>query len=366
MPDTTLSLTHFANLEGKQHPDLLEPLTNERISELTGLTAKRVFQSTGMDTRYIMSKGRHPLDLARRVMERFYAQSGITPQQIGALAFSHTCYDKIFAEEMADTLGKELHLPKENVLGRSYGCAGFPDILQIAGVLAEQLPSDRHCLVLNVETPQLNKDARDKYATPIFAAGATATTLWKGPGHQLLFADVDDIVPANNPKKEKFFTVANELAEDFWGEKQMRMVSHMNGNLVYTNGLETIERAARESLERVLNMGHLGHRIVVVPHQPNGKMVQMFVDVDGPAMTRENDGKVISVEWVNGMNGMGNTISATIPSVLARLWKLLPGMQKGEIVLFPAAGICVENPEDKMSMGHGAMIWNPGGYREAS
>lgn len=366
MADTPLSLTHFTNLEGKQHPDLLELLTNDRISELTGLTAKRVFQSTGMNTRYIMSKGNHPLDLARRVMQRFHAESGITAQQIGALAFSHTCYDKRFGEDMADTLGNELDVPKDHVLGRSYGCAGYPDILQKASVLAQQLPSDKHCLILNVETPQLNKDARDKYATPIFAAGATATTLWKGPGHQLLFADVNNIVPANNPKQEKFFTVTEELVEDFWGGKEMRVVSHMNGNLVYTNGLETIERAARESLERVLQMGYRGRRIVVVPHQPNGKMVQMFVDVDGPAMTRENEGKVISVEWVNGMNGMGNTISATIPSVKSRLWKLLPGMQEGEIVLFPAAGICVDNPEDKMSMGHGAMIWNPGAYRTAS
>lgn len=361
-----IAFSEFVQLSGAHERDLFEHLCNDQIAALTGMEPKRILQSTGMDSRYIMRKEKHPIDLARRAIQRFLEQSKIASDQIGGLALSHTAYDKSITQEMADVVAREQHLPLENVLARSYGCAGFPDIIQAAAPLVRRLSPEQHCLVLNIETPQRNKDARDKFATPIFAAGATATSLWKGPGHTVLFADVDDIVPTNNPGNEKFFTMTEEPAQDYWGGVEVRIISHMNGNLVYTNGLETIERAARESLERVLAMGCLDRRIVVVPHQPNGKMVKMFVDVDGPAMEKENAGKVRSVEWVNGMNGMGNTISATIPSVLARVNSLLKiPPQKDDIVLIPAAGICIADPEDKMSVGRGAMIWNPGGYRTA-
>jgi hypothetical protein len=60
-------------------------------------------------------------------------------------------------------------------------------------------------------------------------------------------------------------------------------------------------------------------------------------------------------------------ISATIPSVLSRIGAIdgVVPPREGDIILIPAAGICVGDPGRKMSIGRGAIEWHPNAYRNA-
>ena len=205
-------------------------------------------------------------------------------------------------------------------------------------------------------------DSRDPKATPIFAAGATATSLRKGDGHKLLFAETEDVVPPKNPGNTDVFHISREEIENFSGQRETKLIFRMNGELAYENGAALIEQAARDSLHRVMaDSEHHGRRVLVVSHQPNAKMVKGLDKMVSPQMMQYEFApySIPNLRFVNGMEGMGNVISATIPSVLARI-NCIDGIDapnKGDIVLFPAAGICMRDPGQKMSVGRGAMIW---------
>lgn len=320
---TPVSFTDFVDLEGS---DSLELLDNPRIAALTGLTERRVFSSTLTTQRYILKDGKQPLDLAHEVTDRFFERTGLTGRDIGALAVSHTQCEGTTGQDIGESIARRIGLIEENVRVVSFGCTGFPHIVSVAEKQARGIHEDKHVLVLCVETPDRMMDARNKQGTPIFAAGATATSLWNGPGHQLLFSETEDVVPPDNPRGTDIFTIAARETQDFSGRMAQKANFEMNGDLAYTNGQQLIERGARESLERVLELraGYIG-RILVVSHQPNAKMVKFLDEMVAPDILSKYAVRGITdVRFVNGMQGMGNVLSATIPSVIARIDRIQP------------------------------------------
>ncbi len=358
------SLTDFVDLQGS---DALELMTNDRIAELTGLDANRVLKSTLVRERFILKKAKEPVDLAHEVLDRFLEKTQLDNKDIEALALVHTDYNAGVHDEMGESIASRIGISCDRVRAMSLGCVGFVKVLEYALSVAHTLSDEKHCLILNVETPDRYIDARDSRAAPIFAAGATATSLWNGPGHSLLFAESRDLTPPENLKKEDIFSFVDNEAEDFFGQRSMRTIVRMNGDLAYINGSALIEKATRESLERVMgNESSRGKGVTVVPHQANAKMIRAFqATVSEPLRGERPDWNIPRLSFVNGMEGMGNVISSTIPSVLARLHQIngVVQPQDGDIVLTPAAGICMENPGLRMSMGIGAMEWHPDAYK---
>lgn len=354
------SFTEFVDLTGS---DSLELLDNARIAKLTGLEEQRIWKSTRMKERYILRAGKEPVDIALEITDRFLDQTGIRSSDIGSLALVHTAYaaNENDRFSIADAVAKRVGVTRENIVAISYGCAGFPEIVSRAAIQAKRLDDGKHALILNVETPDRMMDAKDSRATPIFATGATATSLWNGDGHRLLFADSEHVVPPENPNNEKIFEIDQRDIENFSGEMCRKVTFVMNGNLAYNNGVALIERAAKESMAKVMeNPLYRGRRILVVAHQPNGKMIKGLDDLVAPEMQKQYAGMGITdIRFANGMEGMGNVISATIPSVLARNASLpdTEPLKKGDIVLIPAAGICVEDPASKMTIARGAIEW---------
>ncbi len=358
------SLTDFIDLQGS---DSLELLSNDRIAELTKLDADRVWKSTRVRQRFILRQGKEPLDLAHEVLDRFLEKTQLGERDIEALALVHTDYNAGIHDEIGESIASRIGIDRDHVRSMSLGCVGFVKVLEYASSIAHTLSDEKHCLILNVETPDRYIDARDSRAAPIFAAGATATSLWNGPGHSLLFAESRDITPPENPKKEDLFSFVDTEAEDFFGQRSMRTIVRMNGDLAYVNGSALIEKATRESLERVMsNEARRGRGVTVVPHQANAKMIRAFQATVSETLRSERpEWNIPRLNFVNGMEGMSNVISCTIPSVLARLHKIdgVVPPQDGDIVLTPAAGICMENPGSKMSMGIGALEWHPDAYK---
>jgi 3-oxoacyl-[acyl-carrier-protein] synthase III len=356
----SLSFSTFVESSGSKH---LEPLDNKRISDLTGLDEDRIWRSTKTRSRYILKPQSKPVDLALEITEKFLRESRIHRNAIAALALVHTHYEGNARQEMAKAVADLIGIHHSKITAIAFGCTGFPEIVHHAEAMANDLFSDQHVLVLNVETPDRMMDARDSRATPIFAAAATATSLSKGEGHRLLFAETQEVTPPENPSNVEIFRIQPEEAEDFSGKRTLRTIFRMDGDLAYINGGALIEDATRRSLHRVMQDPVMhGRRVLVVPHQANAKMINAFDKMVSPELMKGEfaDYGIPEVRFVNGMEGMGNTISATIPSTLARLGQIQGIDPKaGDIVLFPAAGICLAHPGDKMSQGMGAMIWNP-------
>lgn len=355
----TLSLTDFVDLTGS---DSFELLDNERISSLTGLPVKRILSSTRMKQRYILKKEKTPFDIALEVAQKFLEKTNTSEKDYEALALSHTHYigddtHRRIAECLADTL----HIDKTKVDSITFGCAGFPEIVSRAAKLAERIDDDKRVLIVTAETPDRMLSAADPMATPIFAAGASATSLWRGQGHRLIFADATETDKLENPQNVEIFRVTVEKAPDFFGDERERKIVHMNGDLAFENGRALIEQASFESLRRVMAHPEFhARKVYVVPHQPNVRMLNLFRDYTAKEMMSGEFAQyeISDVRFVDGMEGMGNTISTTIPSTLARIDSLTdPPPQSGDIVLFPAAGICVEHPGTRMKQGFGAMEW---------
>jgi len=347
-----LSFTDFVDLAGS---DSFELVDNARIAALTGLEEARVLKSTQIKERPILRKGKENIDIATEVTDKLFDRLGIDAHNVEGLTLSHTALSIGESQHLAEELAKRMGITRGKVLGISYGCTGFVKIVELAAEQSRELPKGTHHPLVTVETPDRHIDAHDRFASPIFAAGAAATSLWKGEGHALLHAvnrDTQDLPKGLGGKVDYVFRIEKADAEDYFGQRSNKNIFRMNGDAAYQNGQALIEEATHTSLSKVLELKDQGRKVFAVPHQPNARMIRALDQVVGPEM---------GVQFVEGMEGMGNSISCTIPSVLARIKELLgdDGPRAGDIVLFPAAGICMLHPETHMSQGEGAILWNP-------
>lgn len=347
-----LSFTDFVDLTGS---DSFELVDNARIAALTGLEEARLFKSTQMRQRPILRKEKENIDIAVEVTEKLFDRLGISGEDAEGLALCHTAFSEEDSQALAEELAQRVGITRGKIFGIPYGCTGFVKTVEMAAKQAQELSKGKHVPLVTIETPERHIDTRDRFASPIFAAGAAATSLWKGPGHTLLHAenrDRKDLPKGIGGKVNYVFRVEEADAKDFYGEQTRKNVFRMNGDAAFQNGQALIEESTRISLSKVMTLKQEGRKVFAVPHQPNVRIIRALDQVIGPE---------IDVKFVEGMEGMGNSISCTIPSVLSRMEKLLgeKGPRAGDIILFPAAGICMKNPETHMSQGEGAMLWNP-------
>ncbi|MBU0458161.1 hypothetical protein KJ652_04195 [Patescibacteria group bacterium] len=360
-----ISFTDFVDITGD--PEFFEVLDNKCIAKLTGMQEKRVKRSTRIDIRHILKEDKEPIDIAMAVTRKLFERLGICGGDCEGMIIINSQNSREVVQNMTEQVAQEMGIVCEVILGFPYGCVGFPKGVEESAKRAMNIAPDKHFVLLNIETPDRQIDARDSRATPIFAAGATGTTLWQGPGHRLLFSETKDVEPPHpDPDAEYIFKfIYDQKVHDFFGNEVTRTIFRMNGDLAYVNGQALIEQASRQSMQRVMEMGDYSEsNVFAVPHNPNAKIMLALDDMVGPEM---------NARFVNGAEGMGNTISCTIPSTLARIDEVLKLMKSrkeetveikdGDIVLFPAAGICVRDPEKKMSQGWGAMEWHLGAYK---
>lgn len=354
-----ISFTEFVDISG-DNSEVLEELTDERIEALTKVNAKRLFKKTGTKRRFILKQGHEPAELAIEAADALSEKLGISGKDCGGLALSHTSHSEgtLQEKQIGDAVADHMGIARESVHAISEGCVGFVRLVEQAAPLAEGLDAGKHLPLITVETPDRQMDARDPKATPLFAARAAATTLWKGDGHRLLFSETSDGPAPVVSDESEIFYIGKEEAEDFGGTVSERVIFRMDGNLAFENGRALITDQTVLALDRLFAQSDIqgDRRVIVVPHQANSLMIQ-HVGVNMEEHM-EKFPRVSSIEYINGMKEMGNTISATIPSVIARLHSLMERPpEEGDIVLIPAAGICVREPAKSMSRGFGAMEW---------
>jgi len=300
-----LNLTAFVDLTGSPSFDVLD---NDRVAALTGLKAERVWKSTRMTKRHILKEDKLPVDIALEVFDKLMAELKITPRQCRGIGVLHTDYDEgNTAFRIAKRIAHERGIFHGQIFGSSYGCAGFVKLLEEAVPHAHDLNEGEHFPLITVETPERFLDAHDQFGTPIFAAGAAATSFAKDDGHRLIDAQTQEVVPPKNPDNADVFRFEKILAEDFYGNKAERHVIRMNGDLAYANGAALIEQSTRDALSVLTDLGLVKERrVLVVPHQANARMINAFDQTIYPSLAREVEAKAL--RFANGMEGMGNVI----------------------------------------------------------
>ena len=139
---------------------------------------------------------------------------------------------------------------------------------------------------------------------------------------------------------------------DFQGRPQTREVMHMDGEAVFLNGVELMLAASREAARFV--QSEEGQQLLTIPHQPSGKLLRTLI---ATGRMEQPD-----VRFVNNLPDFGNTLSSTIPTVLARIEEVAEQNEiavpnAGDPLLLTAAGICMSRRADHMTQGYAAIEW---------
>lgn len=364
MQNNGLALTEFVDLA--DHTDLFELLDNESVYTLShqgyteGFSSVRaISRSTGIETRRLLQLDLSPIDIAMAIAEKLQLTVGFDWADCPAILLCHSHTNNMSARQLCDQLAEKLNIPADKFIALNYGCVGFVELLSRATKLLEDQPEGVHIPLLTVETPEHWHDSSDKAFCGIVSAGATGTTLWRGPGHQVLHVETAiEFIPPERRKEDVplFWTELGDMF-DFRGQPEHKLVMHMDGESVFLNGVDLMLEACLKSYQQVAD---LADRILIAPHQPSGKLLKAMI-----AAARQVP---IEADFLNNLPNYGNSISSTIPTILARLNEVVEEngyspVEPGALILLPAAGICMDHLTDSMCIGRAALKWQPGAYR---
>ncbi len=359
-----ISFTEFVDLSDRS--ELFEILDNSRILELSQMgggegfrSPQSIERSTGVETRRVLKLGVDALDIGVAVAERLQESVGFDWKDCPAVGLCHSHVESKNARRLSRQIANHLGIAERKFFSLNHGCAGFVELTRQAAGRLTELPDGVHVPLLTVETPDDWHDAADKAFCGIVSVGATGTTLWKGPGHTLLHAKTRDVQVPQEKRNNgtPLFHPEVRSGFDFQGEARFKLVMTMDGGAVFSNGAEIMLDACRRSHNEV---APLGRRMIVVPHQPSGKMLRALIATGGLEMQ--------NVDFLNNLRHYGNMISSSIPAALARLSDVtlengFEPVEEGDVIILAVAGICMARPSDHFSKGRAALIWQPGAYR---
>lgn len=356
-PMTGVRCTHAVDLADRI--DLFELIGNERVLELSHqgrgpgfATEATVAKSTGVEQRRILRPGVMPVDLAVEVIERLGEEFGVDIHDCPWIGLCHSNTDPAAADQLADKLSRVLSLPRERIANINFGCVGYLELLRLGAEQLARLPEGTPVPLLTVETPEDWHDATDRAFCGIISAGATGTILQKETGHSLRYINVEHIPVSDEARNHQpFFWVEDGEFLRFSGDTSKRRVMRMNGEAVFLSGVNLMIEACRTAFDAV---SPTDRRVIVVPHQPSGKMLRAMI-----AVLRD---ELPCAEIINNLALYGNSISSSIPTVLARIDDILVDqgsdpLQKGDLLLLPAAGICMQNRADHLTQGWAVIEW---------
>ena len=321
-------------------------------------STKAILRSTGIRERRVLQNDITIVDVAEALCEKLESQSGMGLLDFQHVVLCHSHTDPKRCEDVAMMLEQRLGLPEGMITPRNFGCSGYMKLLAEGRDSLMELSVGDKVALLSVETPQTWHDSSDRLFCGIVSAGATASVLELE--HGLPIAQIhaaDYLIPDNRRTNPAALFVRDDCdGFDFNGLACRRTVMRMNAEPVFINGIELMLEQLESALESI-NFDDPTQRVVVIPHQPSGKLLKALI---AAAKT-----KYKQIEFVNNLEWYGNTISSTVPTILARLPEVLDRnqldpLQEGDHVILLAAGICMLEIENHMSAGYACMRWTPG------
>lgn len=352
-----VSLSNVVDVADRE--DLFEILDNERVLELSHLgpgtgfrNEAAIIKSTGVEQRRMLRLGVDSLDVAVAVARRLQFETGVDWDDCPAIGLCHSHTDPRATQELADDLSEALGIRHTKPFIINFGCTGYIELLRLGSQMLAEAPEGTQIPLLTVETPEEWHDGADRAFCGIISTGATGTVLTRGRGHALHHVSMQHVpIPEANRNFEPLF--ATEVGEypQFCGGYSQRCVMRMNGEGVFLNGVELMIEAARKAISQISGTDR---RVLVAPHQPSGKMLRALFSV----LRDECPGAVL----LNNLALYANSISSTIPTVLAHIDEILasqgePEARRGDLILLPAAGICMAQKATHLSQGWAVIEW---------
>jgi 3-oxoacyl-[acyl-carrier-protein] synthase III len=341
--------------------DLYDFLDNARIVELSRLggaagfaSPENVSRSTGISVRRILRPGVTAADIGVALGRRLEQESGQLLREFPLIMLCHSHTDPAASERLALELSERFGIPAGRLLAFNFGCSGFLKLLHEAVIHLVGDDSLSRIVLLNIETPETWHDSSDRLFCGIVAAGATAMVLERGRGIPVSTVRSEDFpIPDQlRPNPDPLFRRETTDGYCFRGQPIHRTVMRMNAEPVFLNGIELMLAGLRTAASSIEVLP--GQRVIVVPHQPSGKLLKALV-----AAARV---EFPQFEYLNNLKTYGNTISSSVPTILSRLPQVLEanGLQpprEGDHIILLAAGICMEEISDHMSAGHACLQW---------
>lgn len=341
--------------------DLFDRIDNQTVVHLSSLGRKNGFsstdsvqKSTGVVLRRMLKPDITAFDLATAVFDRLCYASGYTPADFSAVLLCHSGVDNSGAKQLAAALETHYGHAPRTIQPFNYGCSGFLKLLHEGTLLLADRRHVKRIALLNIETPETWHDGSDRLFCGIVSAGATGVVLERNTGIPVAMIRTDDfaISPELRPNPEPLFRKETGQVYTFRGETVTRTVMRMNAETVFLNGIELMLNNLRSAVASVdLSPGQ---RVIVIPHQPSGKLLKALI---AAARLEYPD-----FEFLNNLSDFGNTISAAVPTIMARLPQVLKEnnlspISDGDLIILLAAGICMREIENHMSAGHACLEW---------
>jgi 3-oxoacyl-[acyl-carrier-protein] synthase III len=354
---TGVGLSNVVDVADRE--DLFEILGNERVLELSHLgpgtgfrNEAAIIKSTGVQQRRMLRFGVDSLDVALAVAAKLQFEHGFDWNECPAIGLCHSHTNPRASQQLAYELCDELDIDPARLFTLNFGCTGYIELLRLGAQMLQDAPVGTTIPLLTVETPEEWHDGADRAFCGIISTGATGCVMTNGAGHTLHHVSMQHrpIPEVNRNFEPLFYTEAGEYPQ-FCGGYSQRCVMRMNGEGVFLNGVELMIEAARTAISQVVGTNR---RVLVAPHQPSGKMLRALFSV----LKEECPGAVL----LNNLALYANSISSTIPTVLAHIDEILagqgePSVQPGDLIIVPAAGICMENRATHLSQGWAVIEW---------
>lgn len=292
-------------------------LSNQELAAAyTGWSADKIAEKTGILERRIAAPGETATDLGLAAAEKLFANGAVDRAAIDFLIFCSQAGDYILPTS-ACILQERLGLPTSvGALDINLGCSGFVYGLSLAaGLIASG--AARNVLLVTADTYSKYIHDRDKSVRTLFGDGAAATLIKADTGNDTAhigpFVFGTDgrgadrlIVEAGGFRLPHSADTAVET-EDRSGNVRTRGHLFMDGGAVMAFTLREVPRAYRALLDKAgTTPDDYDH---VVLHQANKFMLdtlQKKLDLPDAKVPRRYE-------------DIGNTVSSTIPFVLAGL-----------------------------------------------
>lgn len=293
-------------------------LTNDALAEVFETwSADKIYEKTGIAERRIAADDETALDLGVAAAERLFAEHGVSRESVDFVIFCTQAPD-YFLPSSACILQDRLGLPKSTgALDITLGCSGFVYGLslavgQIAGGMA------RRVLLVTADTYSKFIHPLDRSVRTLFGDGATATLIdaVDGDGGSSIGPFVfgtdgrgaHELIVESGAARRPRTPETGVAVEDEFGNVRSRDNLYMNGSAVMNFTLREVPAMYRELKERV---GHDDADVhLVVMHQANRFMLD--------ALRKKMKLPPEKVPYY--FEKVGNTVSSTIPFVLAQLW----------------------------------------------
>ena len=292
-------------------------LGNDELAALfPSWPADKIFAKTGIKERRIAADGETAADLAFEAARKLFASGAAVPDEIDFLIFCSQASDYVLPTT-ACLLQSRLGLPRHiGALDVNLGCSGFVYCLSLAAGLVAAGAASR-ILLLTADTYSKYINDRDKSVRTLFGDGAAATLICAAEdtgsariGPFLFGTDgtgARDLIVETGAFRRPRCAESGLESEDASGNIRSADNLYMDGARVMSFTLKEVPKAYHDLLE-LSGIGEDDYDHLVL-HQANRFMLDAL----------QKKMAVADAKFPRHFKNIGNTVSSTIPFVLAKL-----------------------------------------------